>query len=121
VLSDFVVAPDLAAWQRALEHRWELVPVIVQDPVWERTFPDVSGIAVPVSEPSSGIVATVHLTRAEAEKLREEHELRWETLVHGFRSLGLEPVEVHTHELGAMLDAFLRWADLRMMWRGALA
>ncbi|HET8529320.1 MAG TPA: DUF58 domain-containing protein [Gaiellaceae bacterium] len=121
VLSDFTVPPDLAAWERALEHRWELVPVLVQDPVWERTFPDVSGISVPVAQPSSGLVAPVHLTRAEAARLREEHERRWETLVRGFRSLGLEPVEVHTHELGGMLDAFLRWADLRMMWRGALA
>ncbi|MES1246530.1 MAG: DUF58 domain-containing protein, partial [Actinomycetota bacterium] len=34
VVSDFVVPPDLEVWQRTLEHRWELVPVIVQDPVW---------------------------------------------------------------------------------------
>jgi len=26
VLSDFLVPPDLRVWQRALEHRWELVP-----------------------------------------------------------------------------------------------
>ena len=29
VLSDFVVPPDLDVWQGALEHRWELVPVVV--------------------------------------------------------------------------------------------
>jgi hypothetical protein len=28
---------------------------------------------------------------------------------------------VHTHELAGVLDAFLRWADLRLMWRGAIA
>jgi uncharacterized protein (DUF58 family) len=121
VLSDFVVAPDLDAWQRALEHRWELVPVIVQDPVWERTFPDVSGISVPFADPSSRGVAPVHVTRREALALRREHEQRWDSLVRDFRSLGLEPVAAHTHELGGLLDAFLRWADLRMMWRGALA
>ena len=121
VVSDFVVPPDLAVWQRALEHRWELVPVLVQDPAWERTFPDVAGISVPFTDPASGRVVPVHLTRGEAARLREENERRWDGLLHGFRSLGLEPVVVHTHDLGSMLDAFLRWADLRMMWRGALA
>ena len=38
-----------------------------------------------------------------------------------FRSLGIEPVEVHDHDLGEILQAFLRWADLRLMWRGAVA
>ena len=54
VLSDFAVPPDLDAWQRALEHQWELVPVVIQDPVWERTFPDVGGIAIPYTDPRSG-------------------------------------------------------------------
>ena len=121
VLSDFVVPPDLDQWQRALEHRWELVPVIVQDPLWERTFPDVGGITIPYAAPGSGVVAPVYLTRKEAAALRREHEERWEQLIRGFRSLGLESVSVHAHELGAVLDAFLRWADLRLMWRGALA
>ena len=46
VLSDFIVPPDMDAWQRALEHLWELVPVVIQDPVWERSFPDVGGVTV---------------------------------------------------------------------------
>jgi uncharacterized protein (DUF58 family) len=121
ILSDFVVPPDLEVWQRALEHRWELVPVIVQDPLWERTFPDVSGITVPYAAPPSGVVAPIYLRRKEAAALRREHEERWEQLIRDFRSLGLESVALHTHELGGVLDAFLRWADLRMMWRGAVA
>jgi uncharacterized protein (DUF58 family) len=121
VLSDFVVPPNLEVWQRALEHRWELVPVIVQDPVWERTFPDVSGITVPYAAPPSGLVAPIYLTKKEAVALRREHEERWEGLIRDFRSLGLESVAVHTHDLGGILDAFLRWADLRQMWRGAIA
>jgi len=121
VLSDFVVPPDLAVWQRALENRWELVPVIIQDPIWERTFPDVSGISVPYAEPASGRVVPIHITRREAVALKVEHEERWQGLIDGFRSLGIEAVAVHSHDLGAMLDAFLRWADLRLMWRGAIA
>ena len=121
VLSDFVVPPDLGIWQRALEHRWELVPVIIQDPVWERTFPDVSGISVPYAEPGSGRVSPIYLTRKEAVAFQRAHEQRWTELISGFRSLGIESVAVHTHDLAGMLDAFLRWADLRLMWRGALA
>jgi uncharacterized protein (DUF58 family) len=121
VLSDFLVPPDLESWERAQENRWEMVPVIIQDPDWERTFPDVGGISVPYAQPGSGLVAPTYLTRKEAAALRLRHELRWHDLVRDFRSLGIESVAVHSHDLGDMLGAFLRWADLRLMWRGAIA
>jgi hypothetical protein len=119
VLSDFLVAPELPAWQRALEHRWELVPVMIQDRLWERSFPDLGGITVPYADPQTGRVQPVYLTRREARRLCVRHEHRWDSLVRTFRSLGLEPVVAHSHDLGDMLAAFLRWADLRQMWRGA--
>jgi uncharacterized protein (DUF58 family) len=121
VLSDFVVPPDLRVWQRALEHRWELVPVVIQDPVWERTFPDVGGVTIPYADPATGRVVPVYLTLQEAERRREHNEARWERLVRDFRSLGVEPVGVTSHDVAGVLDAFLRWADLRQMWRGGLA
>ena len=121
VLSDFIVPPDLRVWQRALEHRWELVPVMIQDPDWERTFPDVGGITIPYADPRSGRAIPIYLTQKEAAAMREANERRWATLTHEFRSLGVEPVVVHTHDYGEMLGAFLRWADLRQMWRGAIA
>lgn len=121
VISDFAVGPDLSAWQRALEHRWELVPVIVQDRVWERSFPDVGGVTIPYADVTTGKVVPVHLSRGEANRLREKHEADWDDLMSGFRTLGIEPVIVHEHGFGEVLDAFLRWADLRVMWRGAVA
>ena len=121
VLSDFVVPPDLRIWQRALEHRWELVPVVIQDPVWERTFPDVAGITIPYADPATGRVVPVRLTTAEAQQRREQNGARWDGLVQDFRSLGVEPVGVSSHDVAGVLDAFLRWADLRQMWRGGLA
>ena len=121
VLSDFVVPPDLGAWQRALEHQWELVPVVLQDPVWERTFPDVGGITIPYAQPGTGRIAPVYVTDREAARLREAHEARWDALVRAFRSLGIEPVEARSHEYADLLSSFLRWADLRQMWRGAVA
>ncbi|HLY94213.1 MAG TPA: DUF58 domain-containing protein [Gaiellaceae bacterium] len=121
VISDFAVRPDLSVWQRALEHRWEIVPVIVQDRVWERSFPDVGGVAIPYADVTTGKVVPVHLSRNEAARTRERHEAAWDDLLNGFRTLGIEPVVVHEHGLGEVLNAFLRWADLRVMWRGAVA
>jgi hypothetical protein len=63
----------------------------------------------------------VRLSQNEAARLRDEHEARGAALVRDFRTLGIEPVAVHSHEPGEMLGAFLRWADLRVMWRGAVA
>jgi Protein of unknown function DUF58 len=120
VLSDFLVPPDEGVWLEALKYQWELVPVIVQDPVWERSFPDVGGLTVPYADPDSGGVVPIYLTRAEAERLCSEHEARNAELMRLFRSLGTEPVVIDSHDQGKVLTAFLRWADLRMMVRGAL-
>ena len=38
--------PDEAAWLEALGHRWDIVPVVIQDPVWEASFPEVGGVVV---------------------------------------------------------------------------
>jgi hypothetical protein len=121
VLSDFLVPPDLRVWEHALEHRWELVPVVIQDTVWERSFPDVGGISTAYADPATGRVYPVYVTEKDARRLRTAHEGRWDGLVRDFRSLGSEPVAVHSADLGETLDAFLRWADLRQMWRGAVA
>ena len=121
VLSDFVMPPDLRVWTRALEHRWEIVPVVIQDPVWERSFPQIGGISVPYADPGSGRHYPAYITDREAARLRETHEQRWDGLVRDFRSLGIEPVSVPSHDYSDMLSSFLRWADLRQMWRGAIA
>ena len=121
VLSDFLSPPDEEAWLHALQYQWELVPVIVQDPVWERSFPEVGGLTVPYADPASGAVVPVYLTRAEADRLRDEHEERFGRLLSTFRSLGAEPVVIDSHDPGSILGAFLRWADLRVMIRGAVA
>ena len=41
-------------WLTALEHRWDIVPVVIQDPTWEQSFPDVNGIVVPLRDPGGG-------------------------------------------------------------------
>jgi uncharacterized protein (DUF58 family) len=51
VLSDFLDPPSRLTWLTAVEHMWDIVPVVIQDPVWEQSFPDVSGIVVPLRDP----------------------------------------------------------------------
>ncbi|MDE3024513.1 MAG: DUF58 domain-containing protein [Acidobacteriota bacterium] len=121
VLSDFLVPPDMDAWQRALEHQWELVPVVLQDPVWESSFPPVGGITIPYAQAGSGRVVPVYVTDAEATRIREDNEARRDALVRDFRSLGIEPVDAGSHDYADLLSSFLRWADVRQMWRGAVA
>ena len=122
VLSDFLVPPDLRVWQGALEHRWELVPVVIQDPVWERSFPEVGGISDLVRRPARAAASyPVYVTEKEAAACATRTRRAGTDSSRDFRSLGCEPVAVHTHDLGEMLGAFLRWADLRQMWRGAVA
>src|SRR5439155_18270246 len=91
-------------WPHAVEHRWELVPVVVQDPVWERSFPDVGAITVPYADAETGRVVPVYLTRTEAARRRAEHEQRNGDLTLFFRSLGVEPVQVGSHHPGDVQD-----------------
>ena len=41
VLSDFIEPPSRLTWLTAVEHLWDIVPVVIQDPVWEQSFPEV--------------------------------------------------------------------------------
>jgi hypothetical protein len=117
VVSDFLVAPTRDEWLDALERRFEIVPVIVQDPVWEQSFPDVSGIVVPFTTPETG-VSLVAFTAREVRDLRDRNEDRWETLLHGLRALDLDPVVVGSHEQRDIVSSFLSWADQRLFTRG---
>src|SRR5205807_649758 len=63
VVSDFLVPPDEEAWAEAAARGLDLVPVVVQDPDWEQSFPAVGGCVLPVADPATGAVRPVRLTR----------------------------------------------------------
>jgi len=118
VLSDFLVPPDEEEWLRALERRWDLVPVVLQDPTWERSFPDVSGSSIPVVLPRTGRLTFIRVTRREAVERRRRNEERWQALMASFAVLDLEPVILSTSDPGRILEAFTAWAEYRKHWRG---
>jgi uncharacterized protein (DUF58 family) len=118
VVSDFLAAPPRPLWLRVLARRWDVVPVVVQDPVWEQSFPDIGGIVVPFVDPVTGKTSPVELTRAEAAARRRVHERRRAELLRMLRGFDLEPVLVETSEVRSVFDAFLAWADRRRSARG---
>lgn len=119
VLSDFLVPPPPAVWLDAAARGWDLVPVVIQDPVWERSFPDVGSVALPVADPRSGHTELVRLSRREALELRSGNEQRLETLLAELRSLDLEPVLLGTSDPFEIDRAFIEWAELRRASRWA--
>jgi uncharacterized protein (DUF58 family) len=120
VVSDFLGPSADDGWERALGFRWDIVPVVVQDPVWEQSFPDVGGLVVPYGEPGDGRVSLVRLSAPEARARRERHEERLAEILEGFRSRDLEPVVVSVDDPGEILESFLEWSDARLYHRGRL-
>ena len=114
VLSDFLAPVPADAWLDALSHGWDIVPVVIQDPVWERSWPDVAGVGVPVA--GAGLV---DLGRRRTARLRAEHEERYAALVAELHGVGLRPVELGTSDPIEVDDAFLDWADERRRGRWA--
>lgn len=112
VLSDFLVPPPAETWLRALEQRWDVIPVVLQDPLWERSFPDVNGFVLEVAD-VSGRSRQVRLRRRETAQRRQANEARWENLVDDFARASLEPVVINSSEESEILRAFLDWAETR--------
>jgi len=113
VLSDFIPQPSPDLWLIALEHRWDVVPIVIQDPTWEQSFPDVDGIAVPLRDARTGRVSSARLRRAEVTARREENRERIATLLETFRFLDVDPVVVSSSDRSEILAEFLIWTDLR--------
>jgi hypothetical protein len=113
VLSDFLPPPSPARLTDALTAGWDIVPVVVQDPVWERSFPDVSGVTLPLADPDDGTSSLVRLTRKETRARRDSNEQRAGRLDHALRDFELDPVTITTSDSHAVHGAFLAWAERR--------
>jgi len=114
VLSDFIELPDEETWTRSVERRWDIVPVLVQCPVWEATFPDCGRVTVPVADPETGAIRPVRISSREARARREHNEARRKRTLAMFRSFGLDPVLVDSSDPVDVLASFLTWSEERM-------
>jgi uncharacterized protein (DUF58 family) len=119
VVSDFLAPPPHDTWLDAAARGWDVVPVIVQDPVWEQSFPDVGSVALPIRDPQNGRVELVRLSRRETRSLRRRNETRLARLRDELVSLDLEPVVIGTSDPFDVDRAFVEWAELRRLSRWA--
>jgi uncharacterized protein (DUF58 family) len=113
VVSDFLAPPPVDAWLKAAARRWDVVPVIVQDPLWEQSFPLVSGLVLPVADPRDGRVREVRLSQREARAHRDENRCARAALLAAFAGLAFDPVLLETDERADVAAAFLDWAEER--------
>jgi uncharacterized protein (DUF58 family) len=113
ILSDFLGEFSVEAWLDAVGHGWDIVPVVIQDPVWERSWPEVAGVAIPVADPRTGRVELVRLSRRQAARRRSENVERYAALLAELESLGLRPVEIGASDPSSVDEAFLAWAEER--------
>jgi len=121
VLSDFLSGTSAETWLRAVDRRWDVVPVVIQDPVWEASFPDVGGVLVPFVDAGSGDLRRVRMGRREARQLRAAHEQRHASLIDTLTAYGTDPVVVSSADPEAILTAFLDWAGARVTERRGAA
>ncbi len=120
LVSDFLDFPAEEVWNDVLVRGWDVVPVVLQDPTWEQSFPDVSGVCLPLAD-ATGNLRPALLTRREAEQRRAENAARFAAIVERLEELGLEPVVLGTSDADAVYDAFLAWAEGRrstFAWTG---
>jgi uncharacterized protein (DUF58 family) len=113
VLSDFLARPAIDAWVDAVGHGWDLVPVVIQDPVWERSWPEVGGVGLPVTDPRDGRVELVRLSRRQVTRRRAANADRYAAILAELESVGLRPVELGSSDPAAVDEAFLGWAEER--------
>jgi uncharacterized protein (DUF58 family) len=121
VVSDFTVPLSPASWARAIDHGWDVVPVIVQDPVWEQSFPEISGVVTPLADPLATRFRQVRLGAREVEERRLANETRIASLRSDFLGLGLDAVSIDVGEGDAVRHAFLAWTEGRVALRGGRA
>ncbi len=88
------------------------MPIVVQDPTWEQSFPDVAGVSIPLAD-ASGAVRPVRLKRAEVRARREANEERYAGILGALENLGLEPVAIDRADPETIFQALLLWADGR--------
>jgi uncharacterized protein (DUF58 family) len=119
VLSDFLPVPPKETWLAMRANPWDVVPIVIQDPTWEQSFPDVAGITVPLRDPRTGHLRPVRLSRREVAEQRRANEERRRELVALFDLADLDAIFLSSSEREDILSEFLLWSLLRRSGRPA--
>jgi hypothetical protein len=117
LVSDFLQPLPAATWVRLRRRQLDVVAVVVQDRLWESSFPAVEGVVVPFADPATGRLAPVRLTRSESRRRTRDHEERLRTLLHDVAALGFDAVRIDSSDTVDVLERLLEWADRRRLLR----
>jgi uncharacterized protein (DUF58 family) len=115
LVSDFVERPARELVARAAEQRWDLVPVVVQDPTWEQSFPDVHGVVLRLVDPATGRAAPAYLTESDCRARREANEARLRSILDQTADLALDAVVLSSHARELIYEQFRAWAENRRL------
>jgi uncharacterized protein (DUF58 family) len=113
VVSDFLVLPPEDVWGEAVERGWDVVPVVLQDPVWERSFPEAAGLVLPIWDPDGRRLRATLLTRRECAARRAANEERFRAISEQFDRLGLDPIPLAHHDDASVWRGFHEWSEAR--------
>ncbi len=117
VVSDFIEAVSPRLWLKLRSLRWDVTPVVVQDPTWEASFPDVGGVLLPVRDATTGERGEIAISGREARARATANERRLDGLLAGFARVGFDPVVLDSSEPAAIAAAFEHWAARRRRLR----
>ena len=118
VFSDFLVRPPHEAWAAAVDRGWDVVPVVVQDPLWEQSFPPLETSVVPVADVEKDRLLFVHMTRQEVRARRAANEQRLRELLEEFVRFELDPLVLSDSDPEAVRQTLQTWSEQRFAQRG---
>jgi hypothetical protein len=113
LVSDFLVLPPEELWREAVERGWDLVPVVLQDPVWERSFPEAAGLVLPIWDPDVRRLRPTLLTRRDCAARRAANEERYRAISERFDRLGLDAIHLARHDEASVWREFHAWSEAR--------
>jgi hypothetical protein len=113
VVSDFLEPVPTRVWARLRALRWDVTPVVVQDPTWEQSFPGIGGVAVSLADPATGSEEDVWFTPRGARERAAANEARFADMLALFGRLGFDPVLVDSSDPVEIAQRFERWAERR--------
>jgi uncharacterized protein (DUF58 family) len=117
VLSDFLRPPSARAWVRLRGLGWDVTPIVIQDPVWEQSFPAVGGVLLPLQDASGETSGDVWVGRREARARAHANEQRLAALLVRFGRLGFDSVLLDSADPNDIARAFRTWAQRRRRLR----
>ena len=106
-------------WRTLRALRWDVTPVVVQDPIWEQSFPDVGGVLLPVRDPATGEVARRVVERSRGARARARATRSGsEATARRLPPARLRPGRARQQRAGRRSPrCFDRWADRRRRLR----